>query len=523
MIQEAYNEAGVFLRGLNNMPRQLELPPSLESYAARFQALITPLVEQQPVTCGRPVKVIFPVIDPWNQYVGIMTLFSVMEQLGCDVCFVRGQCDDILRELVKDRINLLCYSVSAPTFAQYYRLHIQLLMRYGRRYQIRSVFGGPHATHYPEIAMLRYVDYVVRFDGEPALCELVRVLSSERCEEPISGVIHHMGNEILVGDGPILASSLDALPYANREAYLRVFGGNRHFAVAMASRGCIFNCRYCHNWLAHQTFDGDVRFFRRMSPRRFVEELKTIRDLGFKLIDISDDTFNCDFEWLEEWAHLYRREVALPFQCNVRADIVTEATTKVLQEAGCRSVSMGLELYDDEQMRRDLGRACTTEHIRAAVSLFRRTGIKIILTNMFACPGSTVDDDKDTVVANCDIRPDYAYSQAFQPYPGTGIPGSCGERNVQYYNHQCRMYLWSPVLNGPDARERRNLICLLQLAVTFPRFRGQVMQLARLPLDGLYRFLYRINLMYFKDRNIRRTPVHKTLIKCIRENFHITR
>jgi radical SAM superfamily enzyme YgiQ (UPF0313 family) len=134
-----------------------------------------------------------------------------------------------------------------------------------------------------------------------------------------------------------------------------------------------------------------------------------------------DDTFVLSQEWLVEFAGKYPREIGLPFFCNTRANLVTEEQVRLLKEAGCHCVSMGIEAASDRIRNDLLKRRMSKEQILEAARLIRESGLHLTTTNMIGLPTSTLADDFDTLKLNIEAQPSYAHAFIFQPYPRTEL------------------------------------------------------------------------------------------------------
>jgi len=67
-----------------------------------------------------------------------------------------------------------------------------------------------------------------------------------------------------------------------------------------------------------------------------------------KNVHFSDDTFVLEKEWLKEFLMGYRKEISLPFSCNIRIDQVNETIIRDLAESGCYGISFGIESGSDK-------------------------------------------------------------------------------------------------------------------------------------------------------------------------------
>ncbi|RPI53656.1 MAG: radical SAM protein, partial [Chloroflexi bacterium] len=122
-----------------------------------------------------------------------------------------------------------------------------------------------------------------------------------------------------------------------------------------------------------------------------------------------------------EFAAEYPRQVGLPFFCNTRANLVTAEQVRLLKEAGCHTVSMGVEAGTDRIRNDLLKRHMSREQILDAARLIHEGGLRLTTTNMIGLPSSTLADDFETLELNARLRPAYAHAFIFQPYPRTEL------------------------------------------------------------------------------------------------------
>ncbi len=193
----------------------------------------------------------------------------------------------------------------------------------------------------------------------------------------------------------------------------------KHF---LTGRGCPYNCTYCFNHALSQLYRGKGQRFRQRSVDNVIEEIRWVSDhYPLEFVVFVDDTFVLSKEWLAEFAETYPRRVGLPFFCNTRANLVTEEQVQLLKEAGCHTVSMGIETANDRIRNDLLKRRMSREQILEAARLLREGGLGFTTTNMIGLPTSTLEDDLDTMELNIQAGPSYAHVFIFQPYPRTEL------------------------------------------------------------------------------------------------------
>lgn len=299
-----------------------------------------------------------------------------------------------------------------------------------------SVFGGPHPTFFPEMVHEDGVDGICRGEGEEALVDLVNGLASDGP----AGVLdlanwsfpqNRRGPDSAVVANPVrpYVEDLDSLPFPDRALIyerdpMSARSKIKHF---LTGRGCPYNCSYCFNHALSEIYRGKGKRFRQRSVDHVIEEVRWVRDhYPLEFVVFVDDTFVLSMEWLAEFAVKYPSQIRraghpLPFFCNTRANLVTAEQVRLLKEAGCHSVSMGIETGNDRIRNDLLKRRMSKEQILGAARLIREGGLHLTTTNMIGLPTSTLEDDIETLQLNIQSRPSYAHVFIFQPYPRTEL------------------------------------------------------------------------------------------------------
>lgn len=289
-----------------------------------------------------------------------------------------------------------------------------------------AVFGGPHPTFFPEMVEEEGVDGVCRGEGEGALVELVNILEHDgptAVLELDNWSFRHNGHVITNPVRPYV-EDLDSLPFPDRALVyerdpMTAQSKIKHF---LAGRGCPYNCTYCFNHALGQLYRGKGPRFRLRSVDNVLEEVEWVRDrYPLEFVVFVDDTFVLSPEWLAEFSIKYPQRIGLPFFCNTRANLVTAEQVRLLVDAGCHCVSMGIETASDHLRNDLLKRHMSKEQIVEAARLIHEGGLRLTTTNMIGLPTSTLEDDWHTLELNAEVRPAYAHVFIFQPYPRTEL------------------------------------------------------------------------------------------------------
>jgi radical SAM superfamily enzyme YgiQ (UPF0313 family) len=368
---------------------------------------------------------------------------------------------------------------------------------------VHTVFGGPHATYFPDLIQQAGVDAVCVGEGEQSLPEYLLALShvGGPPDRPVAGFRHRRRGEILDGGLRPPVQRIDLIPAPDWELF---YGHNPRLArhpvkSFLASRGCPHRCTYCFNRTWNSIYRGaGVRTVRLRDPRQVIDEILEVRGRwGARLIWFLDSNFAVSRRWLDELLPLYRAEVGLPFFCKVRPGSVSEEVIEALVDAGCTSVGIGIEAGDAELRNTVLERGVSDQEIVDASLAFHRRGALVMSFNMLGLPGETYAAARRTLTLNVESRVDYAMTMFLQPFPGTEIARRAQEQGLfdgDFDALDCSYFQPSPIRFGADALDRRrivNLQRLMALAVSFPAVRRHVDRLASLPENRFYLELFK--------------------------------
>lgn len=329
-----------------------------------------------------------PKVEP----LGIMYLSAALKKEGYMVAVGYG----MDRELLIGAPDIVAYSVM--TGDREYFLGLNRTLK--DRYEFQSVFGGPDPTFYPEgYRDQPGVDAFVRGEGEDAFLALIR--------ENLTGEI--IGYPV----------DIDDIPPPDRTLFKTKI---HHF---MASRGCPYSCTYCFNSKWKTLFeDKRVRY-------RNVSDLCTeIYQTNPSFVYFQDDCFGASTKWLSRFVREYD---GFPYHCHLRADIINDEMIVMLAKSGCHSVHIALETANEEYRKKMLGRRMSNDTITDAILNLKSQDIKVMLQNMIGLPGTTIDDDLDTLAFNLAVCPDYAWCSIYQPYPGTVLGDECKKKGLIQY------------------------------------------------------------------------------------------
>lgn len=251
------------------------------------------------------------------------------------------------------------------------------------------VFGGNHVTSAPEEVISNSpADYLIRGEGEYAFLSLVETLGKDGDASSVQGVWSKHNGKIKMNGMPALITDLDQIPFPDKELFYEENSYFRYGYLAVASRGCSYNCSYCSVPVFKRAYGVPSKEYVRLrSVANVVEEVRTAKEkYGIHFIRFCDDTFPYQEEWLAEFAQMYPRFVNVPFWIFIRPDVVTEKNVKYLKAANCVEVEMGVQSTDEEIRNKILLRPESNERIKEALAILRKEGIRSSTDNLLSLP-----------------------------------------------------------------------------------------------------------------------------------------
>ena len=133
----------------------------------------------------------------------------------------------------------------------------------------------------------------------------------------------------------------------------------------------------------------------------------------------SDDIFALNRHWMQEFAEaVERRDAAIPFKIQSRADLMTAETVAALKRAGCEEVWMGAE-SGSQAILNAMDKGLTVTSIIHARERLGAAGIRAAFFLQFGYPGETLKEIEETITLVRHCRPDDIGVSVSYPLPGT--------------------------------------------------------------------------------------------------------
>ena len=324
--------------------------------------------------------------------------------------------------------NLICVSATSTLFAMAKSLLTSVHCR------APVIIGGPHATVAPELIIKHdFIDMLCVGEGELALVELCNKLRNGQDIRNIKNLWVKEDGKIYRNSVRPLIENLDSLPFPDWE----IFDDRHHFKPLVGdvyrygqfemSRGCPYSCTYCINRYLQRMYSGKGKYHRKKSNKRMIEEIKYFKKkYELEMLKFWDETFMVGPK--KEWAKflkIYSEEINLPFLIQTRADVMDDEKAQMLKEAGCVTVSIGIESGNQKIRNSLMDRHMTNESIINAFRAFHKAGIRTSSFNMIGLPHETREDIFETIALNKKVAPEACNIMFFYPFHGTELRDIC--------------------------------------------------------------------------------------------------
>ena len=285
------------------------------------------------------------------------------------------------------------------------------------RNSLITLMGGPHVTFSAERTLADYpgIDLIVGGEGEATIAELMAAGFDRNQWENIPGLFFRRGKQIINSGPRSLIEDLDNLPLPARHLLpLSRYQALGYPISIITSRGCPYSCIFC---LGRRMVGNRVRL---RNAHRVVDEIEEILAYGIDRINIADDLFVSSRGKVKEVCEeILCRGLRFAWSAFARVNTVDLETLRMMREAGCDSVSFGVESGNREMLKR-IRKGITPEQVRHAVALCREAGIIAHTSFIVGLPGETQETLRETHEFAAGLGSLYGY-HFLAPFPGTTV------------------------------------------------------------------------------------------------------
>ena len=349
--------------------------------------------------------------------------------------------------------------------------------------QSRIIFGGVFCMAEPETVIAhRSVDIVCVGEGEVALPELLEHLERGESIAEIEGLWVKAEDGTVVKNQVAPPLDLDRLPYPDlspiddRHFYLPMAGHAYKMVHLASQRGCPRRCTYCCNQLFLEAYKPHIREYlgRKMSIPRFVDTLVHLKDThGFNFFQIIDEDFLLrPLEDIRHFHALYKDRVGLPFWIQAEANNVTDHKIRLLRDAGCMAIAIGIETGSEFVRREVYHRPTSKDATLRAFEILHRYGIRTSGNVIVGAPHEGRDEIFESIELVRQCQPRALNVNTLAPYRGTKLREYCVEKGYLDEDYICDgRRPWTAVLDMPQITKQETdaLVRTFALYATLPK------------------------------------------------------
>ena len=242
-------------------------------------------------------KIILTTLSPKThrtaeENLGIEYLKSSLLKVGYTVEIIDAwmselEIDDVYNQIINQKEEILFVGISSYMYNTSSTIELISMLK-KRNSNIKIVCGGFGPTFYPAEYLKSGADYIIRGEGEKAICELAKCIDEKKQPYKVKNVGFINNNRIILNDMDCLNEDLDSLPFPSRDTMNIVL--NKKASVNMVtSRGCTGNCEFCSVSSFFRLSEG--KLWRTRSIKNIVDEIESLTNQGVKIIKIVDDSF----------------------------------------------------------------------------------------------------------------------------------------------------------------------------------------------------------------------------------------
>lgn len=363
--------------------------------------------------------------------------------------------------------------------------------------KVPVVVGSHHPSCYPEETLRdRNIDFVAIGEGERTIVELVEHLEGDRRRNEVRGIAFCSNGSVTLTPPQEIPADLDVIPMPSWElldldAYrehppmgvLKLGRSPQRLMSIVTSRGCPFQCFYCHELHGKR--------FRERSVENVLSEIRTLYyDYGIRELHIVDDIFNFNLERAKSILRGIIQEgmkLKIHFPNAMRGDRVDLEFMQLLKEAGNFYLAIAIDT-GSQRLQQLSRRFLKFDKVKEAVHCATELGMFTVGNFILGFPTETREEMEETIAFARESDFQAAFFYLLTPFPGSRLEQSLRHkipRTLHDFDHYItdRVVYQESMLSTPELFQMRKRAYL--------QFYLSRRRLLRGPLPyALYRNLY---------------------------------
>lgn len=184
------------------------------------------------------------------------------------------------------------------------------------------------------------------------------------------------------------------------------------FTVVVTSLGCPFHCAFC---------TAGAFGYRQRRLSNVLEELRYLKQLGVKEILFQDPTFTINTKRVVDLCQQMIAEgLDFTWSCNAELKSLNEEKVAWMKQAGCHTVSVGIE-SGDEVILKQYSKPIRAREIQDKIQLAKKYNLKILGYFIIGLPGETKESIERTIRLAKSLPLDLASFAIATPDVGTRL------------------------------------------------------------------------------------------------------
>jgi len=292
------------------------------------------------------------------------------------------------------------------------------------------IAGGPlPSNHYDLLLKNKWVDFVVIGEGESTIIELLDVICKNKKSKSLSlvkGIAYNKNGKVVLTPPRELIPNLDAIPLPawdliNLKKYRRFPNWNgplkaKYYAPIITSRGCVYNCVYCHNLFGKKV--------RKRSVEDVLSEIEMLyRAYRVKEFHIIDDYFNFDLDRVKKICKRIvdkKMKLNLSFPNGLRTDNMDRDTLVWLKRAGTYKINYAIETTNP-RLQKFIKKNLDIKKAKEVIEETSKLGILAFGFFMLGFPTETEEEMRQTISFAVDSKLDTAKFLKVTPFKNTTL------------------------------------------------------------------------------------------------------
>ena len=289
------------------------------------------------------------------------------------------------------------------------------------------IFGGPHCEAEPDLILKdNNIDILVIGEGENTVCELIDVFKYNGLLDKVNGIAYRDNGKTIKNRPREPIEDLNSLKLdydlINVEDYFHFSSSHdylpssKRFLPIFTSRGCPFECVYCHN-----IFGKKIRY---MSAERVFTEIEFLyKKYNVEEFHFLDDSFNIDINRAKRIFDLIcdsGMNVGITFPNGIRTDFIDEELIHKMKKAGVYRVALGIESAS-ERIIKMINKKSDINEIKVVTKKLNSSKISTGGFFMLGFPTETREEISNTINFACSLDLTTAIFSFVIPNPGTKL------------------------------------------------------------------------------------------------------